>query len=603
MTRTIRFILFTTLFTLAIPAPSLAVQDWRSRDEQADIESRRLWSLEFDQWVSRVDPLPDGLLAVTTMPMKKGDGTIPTLRIIDGESGEELRSFPADTVDLLPTDEGVLVWERGEGVLRAILLGEGARERWDGSMDQARVTAVVDEGAGELYVVKLPEDGSTSKKVRLFCIGLDDGDVRWRLPLTGLSPAAKPPVVRIAGPTLWMAQEDRLLAVDREERRVISEERIELDRDVSSAISWHVEDDRAAVVHGKIVQLVHRDDGVQWATRFDGKKYEGIEVVLSGDAALVRFESSKRAAVVALDADGGTEQWRFDRREKIRCFPKTLVVDGRHVVFGSELRLYRLAIADGSEAWMRKLSLGDWGGTDTMAVASDRDLLLQGVDRVRRLDLDTGEDVWSHEKLQSALALRQVNINTTMAVAGVMSQLAQDVHKAAARSQRQLAEHASVAAKWEDGERWDPDTRIRLLTNARSAEKSAQSAERAAVGMGVATSAWGLATAIATTWDEDGAWRRYFKSSHRSGGSGLVVREHVINRNIMHDQAGTATDVVLVDLQSGERRDIPTAQAKIACLPGFAVDVEVGRIYQGYSQLGLMCKDEHRLDAYRIPAE
>ena len=77
----------------------------------------------------------------------------------------------------------------------------------------------------------------------------------------------------------------------------------------------------------------------------------------------------------------------------------------------------------------------------------------------------------------------------------------------------------------------------------------------------------------------------------------------MINRNIMHDQAGTATDVVLVDLQSGERRDIPTAQAKIACLPEVAVDEAVGRIYQGYSQLGLMCKDEHRLDAYRIPAE
>ncbi|MBK8900749.1 MAG: PQQ-binding-like beta-propeller repeat protein [Anaerolineaceae bacterium] len=127
----------------------------------------------------------------------------------------------------------------------------------------------------------------------------------------------------------------------------------------------------------------------EWA-RNDLAKDRIVAAPLQVDG--VAYVATADNQLLALDAESGTELWRFNTRFSIWAQPT--YYEGTLFVSSLDRHLYAVNAADGSEKWAVELS----GAMSAQPVVNPDENLVYAAsyDReVHALDIDTGEEVWS----------------------------------------------------------------------------------------------------------------------------------------------------------------------------------------------------------------
>lgn len=112
------------------------------------------------------------------------------------------------------------------------------------------------------------------------------------------------------------------------------------------------------------------------------------------------YVGSMDGSLYALDADTGTEQWRFDTKA---IFAPPAFADGLVYIGSGDGNLYAVDASTGEERWRVRVDLGGSGGGIAQDMIVEAGVLyIIGRGRVHALDARTGREIWGGKDLAIA---------------------------------------------------------------------------------------------------------------------------------------------------------------------------------------------------------
>lgn len=131
--------------------------------------------------------------------------------------------------------------------------------------------------------------------------------------------------------------------------------------------------------------------GIEWTTNTDLGTVFASPVV--ADGLVIQSDSGESPAVVAFDANTGTERWRFTPEGGARSAPA--VHDGTVYVGDMAARFYALDAEDGTEQW--RLDATPHPLATAPPTVVDGTVFVPGRGAFLALDADDGTESWRHE--------------------------------------------------------------------------------------------------------------------------------------------------------------------------------------------------------------
>ncbi|NNE20591.1 MAG: PQQ-binding-like beta-propeller repeat protein, partial [Myxococcales bacterium] len=285
-------------------------------EEQAEVESRVMWSREFPSEVADMWAAPGGLLVVVAAGRRY---------LIDSPSGNLIWEGPAYAASPITGEPYPIIVEGGEAGYHVRAYRRDGKPRWQTKFSDRFVAAVADPARRMLLTLAFDaSDKSQQTEVgaRVRALSLDDGKLLWTAPIGSLSNDAE------ANNAEWLSKIDFLiaknhayLALDKSVLSIaLSSGKLNWNHEIQADPQklfpasdgririWKTIQDDVVLATGPQVVRLSPKGGIVWSQINEGCKFF-YDIDVNADVVLASCQGDEDH-VMLFDAATGREKWR-----------------------------------------------------------------------------------------------------------------------------------------------------------------------------------------------------------------------------------------------------------------------------------------------------
>ncbi|MCP4648456.1 MAG: PQQ-binding-like beta-propeller repeat protein [PVC group bacterium] len=596
-------VLILSLFLLSSCASTKVLKE--HKQQVIDSESYKVWQHKFDkEKIVKLEALPGNFLSVTTVEAKKKSKAEPVLYLVDGETGSFLWNAGETNANIIAGDPYPVILDQKEQVLDIQALKRDGTTAWEMSLPLVSIAAAVDIEKKELMILGAAKTwwkGDNDQSAVFSVVSLVDGSQLWQLDLGQMKlPNVIPSTVMApADNFVWIAVGGRAIGIDRSQQAVaFNDELTDTIAEESAPVpEWYVTEKIAALALTSGVSLFDAEKGVVWSAPITQKNAAPNSITVTDKTIVVGchilLSERSKQLVLAYDRVNGKQLWDFVARDgimvkwdRVQAPPKGIAVGKGSVVVSIRNSLVWLDELSGEEIRRVKLDAAEYHYA--LNVKRDKDnAVLFGKFHIRAHDLKTGELKW---RLEDFGVSKDFGVAAQKLGQGMMKigmQAAATMQEFSAQSMRSLAS-VKVAGRTGSGYNdyvLSPSSRGQLLSAAQGAERN---------------SAWyNAASSMADLYGHS----QWIELIHYNPDKSKYVSPKVIDTAMLSFSAlARFVSVTVLDLQDGTYQERMTLRAND--LGGFAalcIDAEADMAYFTHHAIGILCKKDRILEAYKIP--
>lgn len=578
----------------AVLSLSTVPDAFAKRGSRGELESFLQWEHEFPGSLNHLEITPQGYIHAVS---RYGDKVK-----IGGKKGYRTKRFlmrdqriiwegeAAGTIYMGDAPHPVIMEAKPEGILMQGLDSSG-KVKWRQVLKGLPASWTLDPTARTAALVLMPvgwtQAPEKAHEATLAMVDTRDGTLKWAIALGGVTGGVDSfgNEIAIEGGGVWWAAGGRAARVQSSDGRL----------SWSTAISeaegphcvWAHSGSIAAVARGEHLFLFDAATGLKWERRLlkDGR-VGGLLWTRSG--LLVKFQSEKRVVLAQLDPKSGASRWEHTLKHKPGKDegppPYGMVATEHHVIIAANGHLRAYDLGSGTEIFDRKLKRHiRWKAQTAVNVqhlrARKEHCVLLGRTSASAFSLKDGTFLWRKEGYEPPQDIfRRMRMGALKAGFQSFHQLSPNYTSAEAASKAREAGRYGAGSYKHQG----------LMASAENLQEQYAVTQGMAQG---ATAAGGIAKFVEI--DQELKNERF--------PANYAAFYKVLNMKLIGLQGSDKVAAVLLDLDTGETKEIRLPDSASACVSQVILDPDGNRMLLTYLQMGLLCKDENLVEAYRLP--
>lgn len=571
-----RFLYSTVVFCLVLLI-STAVVAKRSKTEKAEIESRVMWSYEFPGALHFMEISRNGLIHAVS---REGKGKkAPRKRFLLNDTGQVYWQGDANrTVLIADAPLAVIMGLEGEQIVLRAIHPSGS-ERWQHSLHGMPVSMLSDASSGILILAVMPYSWilapDNPHNMELVALNINTGQTKWTASLDAITAPQKSlgGELAIGGGSVWWAGGGRAARINLSSGKIAWNVALEASKGQGSL--WHIASNAAWLIKGGTVFSFSGASGLTWHRSLrQGASPHGLALTAAGLVAACQDE--KGVTLALLDPASGADRWiqtlKHKKGKSDGPPPAGVAVSGTRVALAVDGYFVGHDLSSGAEVYRQKVKSKIFRDTKQFQALGDH-VVLVGMNSAIAFAIDDGRLLWKHEGFESPYEIKKKSVQMMAQVAGI----AMATGSSQASQLRQKAgQYAIGSSNYQSlmGEA----ARLDAQASKKQIKKLSGAIQKLQKGVEIAL------------YMVNNRYSQNYASFYRNLSSKFAISFN----------PASEINAVLVDLDTGELSETGVRKSRTGCSTTLLVDPSRRLIIQAYQQLGMACKDEHRVDVLSL---
>lgn len=536
----------------------------RSEAENAEIDSRSLWKYGCSGAIRRLELMSNGDLHVVC---HVGEGKkSPQKRLLINKSGRVYWEKDAETTGLLAVHSRPIILELNGRQAELVVVGPTGADDWRSPVLGIPISVASRASEDTIILLSLSaqllHDPKAPQEATLVAYSLASGARRWQTPLGPISNSLDLAgrELEISHGSVWWAGGGRVARVNLSSGQIVWN----TSYDVAGGLGtgWYITSDGAWFAdHGNVISF--SPSGPKWQRNL-GKNNYFTGMLLKPAGLVVSFVGKKGLTLAVLDPASGSPRWTKEIKNK-GTPPIGMAVEGNRVVVAAGRKLLGYSLDSGQELFGEKIEKKYFSGFRELRARPGHAVLI-GTNSASAYDMNTGKLLWHQKGFKDPYEEKKKSIQMMAQVAGYAMNPA-----------------PSPKSKVEkDGSTMTITTTYPSVIEQMAYEQDVKNFSKSITDL----SSW--------VTINQGVFNERL-------GAGYATFTRIMDSKFEFGFNPASTiNAVLLDLDTGIPQTFTLRESSTGCSTTSLIDPVGRRVIQSYQQLGLLCKDEHRMEAYRF---
>ncbi|MDD5260019.1 MAG: PQQ-binding-like beta-propeller repeat protein [bacterium] len=574
-------------------------------DQAENSEAFKVWRQEFDEEkIVKVEALPETFVAVTTVfTDKKRAKEAPVLRLIDGQGGITIWTGSENNASIVSGDPFPVVIEQDKQELKIQALKRSGETAWKVTLPQVSISAAVNTRKKELMILGAGGnwyEGNSRQPAVFTVLSLTDGSQLWQLPLGEMQlPKVVPSsVMTTAENSVWIAAGGRAIMINRQSQSVSFNVVFSAAKDTESASVpvWYADDKAAAMATDKGIFFFIADKGLAWSIPVTEKLAAPDTIAMTENTVIAEYQifHKERAELllIACERATGAKRWEiidrdglFVKWDRVQAPPKGMAVGFGKIVICIRGAMIWLDEMTGKEQQKIDIDAGEYHYAKNVQRWRDN-AILYGKFNMSSFDLKTGQLAWRLEDFGDPIDYSDKTQKLASGMMKIGMQAAATMQEMSAQSMQSLAnvKLAGHTGSQHSDYILSPSGRGQIIAAGFQAERN---------------SAW---------YNAGGSLSSFYNNSKYIDLVGYNTNqdEYVLSR--IQDTALISfsslrfASATFVNLKDGTYKEKLTLRSQdVGGFSALCIDADKGMVYFSHHAIGILCKKNRILEAYKIP--